>query len=61
MTAITVSRSGMAYVGVMMLGAYLALGVFAFLVVSVLALMIRIDRVAGGPNQRIDALRDARH
>lgn len=51
----------MAYVGVMMLGAYLALGVFAFLVVSVLALMIRIDRVAGGPNQRIDALRDARH
>lgn len=44
-----------------MLGVYLAIGVFAFLVSSIFALMIRIDRIAGGLNQRIDALRDVRH
>ncbi len=40
----------------MMLGVYLALGVFAILVGCVFALMVRIDRITDGLHRRIDGL-----
>jgi hypothetical protein len=40
----------------MMLGVYLALGVFSILVCCVSALMVRIDRITDSLHRRIDDL-----
>lgn len=53
---VTVARSAPVYVDPMMLGVFIALGVFSILVGCVFALMIRIDRIADGLRRRIDGL-----
>jgi hypothetical protein len=55
-TTVTVAGSKPIYGGRMLLGVYLALGVFTMLVGCVFALKARIDRIAYGLHRRIDDL-----